>query len=65
MSVLGFAAASCVHNMPCALQESGIPVPTHIIIDRDGLAPNENPEGFVETEDYVEFQGELPLWRRL
>ncbi|KAK9865899.1 hypothetical protein WJX84_000442 [Apatococcus fuscideae] len=39
------------------LMESGIPVPTHIIIDRDGLAENENPEGFIETEDYVEFQG--------
>ena len=61
MIIVRDVATSPMHNMPCALQESGIPVPTHIIIDRDGLAPNENPEGFVETEDYVEFRGELLL----
>jgi hypothetical protein len=30
------------------LTESGIPLPTHIIVDRDGLAEGEDPPGFVE-----------------
>ena len=40
-----------------ALQGSGIPVPTHIKVNRDGLQPDEDPPGFVETEDYVELDG--------
>ncbi|KAL4445780.1 hypothetical protein ABPG77_008979 [Micractinium sp. CCAP 211/92] len=40
------------------LMESGIPVPQHIIVDRDTLPPGQtDPEGFVETEDYVELDG--------
>ena len=40
-----------------ALQGSGIPVPTHIKVNRDGLQPDQDPPGFVETEDYVELNG--------
>lgn len=45
-------------KLACMLQESGIPVPHHIIVDRDGLAEGQDPEGFGETEDYVELHGE-------
>ena len=39
-------------------QESGIPVPHHIVVDRDGLPEGEvDPPGFIETEDYVEMGG--------
>ena len=41
-----------------SLQESGIPVPNHICVNRDDLAEGQDPEGFVETEDYVEVDGE-------
>lgn len=41
------------------LQKSGIPVPLHIIVDRDNLPEGQaDPTGFVETEDYVELNGE-------
>ena len=40
------------------LIEAGIPVPKHIIIDRDGLPEGrEDPDGFVEGEDFVELDG--------
>lgn len=40
------------------LQKSGIPVPLHIIVDRDSLSGDDkDPAGFVETEDYVELNG--------
>ncbi len=49
-------------------------MPHHIAVNRDGLEPGQDPPGFVETEDYVELDGEclpgrlaLPLsqlWRR-
>ncbi|KAK9823756.1 hypothetical protein WJX72_005206 [[Myrmecia] bisecta] len=40
------------------LAESGIPVPLHIVIDRDNLPEGQpDPPGFVETEDYVEMNG--------
>ena len=39
------------------LATAGIPVPTHVVIDRDGLAAGADPDGFVETEDYVEVRG--------
>ncbi|KAL3145933.1 hypothetical protein ABBQ38_015296 [Trebouxia sp. C0009 RCD-2024] len=40
------------------LQKSGIPVPLHIIVDRDSLAKDEkDPPGFIETEDFVELNG--------
>lgn len=40
------------------LQESGIPVPHHIIVDRDNIPEGKSdPDGFVETEDYVELNG--------
>lgn len=42
------------------LQKSGIPVPLHIIVDRDNLPDGQaDPTGFVETEDYVELNGKL------
>ena len=42
----------------CQMQKSGIPVPLHIIVDRDSLSGDEkDPAGFVETEDYVELNG--------
>ena len=43
-----------------ALQESGIPVPHHICVNRDGLPEGQDPEGFIETEDYVELDGKQP-----
>lgn len=40
------------------VQSSGIPVPHHIVVDRDNLPENQDdPTGFVETEDYVELDG--------
>lgn len=40
------------------MQKSGIPVPLHIIVDRDSLKGDEkDPAGFVETEDFVELNG--------
>ena len=44
------------------MQNSGIPVPVHIVVDRDRLPEDQDdPEGFVETEDYVELNGDSPL----
>jgi hypothetical protein len=40
------------------MQENGIPVPHHICVDRDNLPPGTDPPGFVETEDYVEQNGD-------
>ena len=46
-------------------QESGIPVPKHIIVSRAGLAPGADPPGFEETEDYVAIGGARRcLWHR-
>lgn len=39
------------------LQEHHIPVPHHIIVDRDNLPPGESPQGFEEGEDYVQING--------
>ena len=39
------------------LQESGIPVPKHIIVSREGVPDGEDPPGFAETEDYVAMNG--------
>lgn len=39
------------------LQESGIPVPNHIFVNRENLAEGSDPPGFIETEDFVETQG--------
>ena len=36
-------------------------MPLHIKVNRDGLAEGEHPQGFVETEDYVEQDGMGPL----
>lgn len=52
----------CVHSATeidvVSSQKSGIPVPLHIIVDRDSLSGDQkDPEGFVETEDYVELNG--------
>ena len=30
------------------LQEHGIAVPSHIVVDRDGLEPGADPPGFIE-----------------
>mmetsp|Transcript_25598 Transcript_25598/g.75672 ORF Transcript_25598/g.75672 Transcript_25598/m.75672 type:complete len:1449 (-) Transcript_25598:644-4990(-) len=40
------------------LKEHNIPVPTHIIVERDGLPEGSDPEGFVEDPDYVQFNGQ-------
>ena len=42
------------------MQESGIPVPHHICVNREGLPEGADPEGFIETEDFVEISG-IPL----
>ena len=42
------------------MQESGIPVPHHIKVNREGLGEGEDPPGFIETEDYVELDGVCP-----
>lgn len=47
--------------LSCFFQDNRIPVPSHIIINRDGLPEGKDPEGFVETEDYVEFDGSNSL----
>ena len=40
------------------MQEAGIPVPYHIIVDRDTLEEGqEDPPGFKEAEDFVELDG--------
>lgn len=39
------------------LAAAGIGVPTHIVINRDGLPLGTDPPGFVETEDWVELDG--------
>ena len=40
------------------LAEAGIPVPHHIVVDRDGISGDqEDPEGFIEGEDFVELDG--------
>ena len=46
------------HGFMTMRQESGIPMPHHIAVNRDGLEPGQDPPGFVETEDYVELNGE-------
>jgi len=43
------------------LQESGIPVPHHICVNRDNIPEGQDPEGFIETEDYVEVDGKFLL----
>ena len=35
-----------------------IPTATHIIIDREGLEPGQDPEGFIEDDDFVEMDGQ-------
>ncbi|KAG2489657.1 hypothetical protein HYH03_011935 [Edaphochlamys debaryana] len=41
------------------LVEKNIPVPTHIIVEREGLSSGfTDPPGFVEDEDYVELNGQ-------
>ena len=39
------------------LAQEDIPIPRHIVVDRDHLQPGEDPEGFEETEDYVMLGG--------
>ncbi|KAF6263760.1 histidine phosphatase superfamily-domain-containing protein [Scenedesmus sp. NREL 46B-D3] len=39
------------------LQEHGIAVPAHIVVNRDALADGGDPAGFIEEEDYVELGG--------
>ena len=39
------------------LAAAGIPVPTHIIVDRDALPTGADPPGFLEHEDFVELGG--------
>lgn len=44
-----------LHQLPVQVQESGIPVPNHIIVNRD--ESGNDPPGFEETEDYVSLNG--------
>lgn len=56
----GFASPAYAHAIRISghMQKSGIPVPLHIIVDRDSLKGDEkDPAGFVETEDFVELNG--------
>ena len=39
------------------LQAAGITVPTHVVIDREGLPAGTDPPGFEETEDFIEVGG--------
>ena len=43
-----------------------IPTATHIIIDREGLEPGQDPEGFIEDDDFVEMNGQriCKVWTR-
>ena len=34
-------------------------MPHHIAVNRDNLEPEQDPPGFIETEDYVELDGAL------
>ena len=44
--------------LPAVLQDNGIPVPTHIVVNRDDLPEGStDPPGFVEDHDYVEMNG--------
>jgi len=36
------------------LRQVGIPVPRHVVADRDGFEPGVDPEGFAEGDDWVE-----------
>lgn len=40
------------------LKANKIPVPTHIIVNRENLEPGQDPEGFLEDDDYVELNGQ-------
>lgn len=39
------------------LKDAEIPLPFHIVVSRDDLLPGEDPDGFLETADYVEMNG--------
>ena len=39
------------------LVSNQIPVPNHIIVERDSLPEGQDPEGFIEEEDFVELNG--------
>lgn len=39
------------------LVSNQIPVPNHIIVERDNLPEGQDPEGFIEEEDFVELNG--------
>lgn len=44
------------YGIDWSVQESGIPVPNHIVVSRN--EGNEDPPGFEETEDYVAMNGQ-------
>ena len=52
-TLLSIRAQQLLHHS--ALQDSGIPVPNHIIVNRD--ESGRDPPGFEETEDYVSLKG--------
>ena len=43
--------------MYSTLVEAGIPTSTHMVVDREGLEPGQDPEGFIEDVDFVELDG--------
>ena len=44
-------------HMYSTLVEAGIPTSTHMVVDREGLEPGQDPEGFIEDVDFVELDG--------
>lgn len=39
------------------LVDAGIPTSTHMVVDREGLEAGQDPEGFIEDDDFVELDG--------
>jgi hypothetical protein len=43
------------------LEENNIPLPTHIVVNRDGLEPGQDPEGFIEEVSIIPIIPIIPL----
>lgn len=46
--------------LSCRLMQHGVQVPKHIMVNRDTLNVGQDPEGFIEKENYVEYNGGDP-----
>ena len=51
------SAEGLMSNRVNKWQETGIPLPKHIIVNREGLPEGSDPAGFEESEDYVALGG--------